>query len=133
MVVSETSKPERRRDPRVTSWLAAHGEERFYISTVTIAELSKGIALCRGRDPLQAQRLGAWLEDVLDRFAERLLPVDLRIARLWGEVSSRPGAPPIESFVAATALAHGLPVVTRNERDFRLSGATVINPYEAKT
>lgn len=129
MVVSETSKPERRRDPRVASWLAAHGEERFFISTVTIAELAKGIALCRGRDPEQAQRLLAWLEDVLERFTERLLPVDLRVARLWGEVASRRGAPPIDSFVAATALAYGLPVVTRNERDFRLSGATVINPY----
>jgi len=75
----------------------------------------------------------AWLEnDLSEWFGDRLLPVSAEVADLWGRLLTQAGrpVPAIDSLLAATALHHGLRMVTRNERDFVFQGLDVVNPWE---
>ena len=129
-VVSEALRP--RPDARVLAWLRAH-EARAWLSVVTIGELEAGI---RGApDGRRTQALRAWLDDVLvPQFAHRLLPVDLEVARCWGErtAAARAAGTPVgavDALLAATAAHHGLAVATRNMRDFEPLGVDVVDPW----
>lgn len=130
-VVSEWVKP--RPDPRVVAWLAGLDEDAAFLSVVTIAELQHGIErLAASR---RRQQLGAWLEDeLLQRFEDRVLPIDVRIARGWAAIVARrerAGRPVgvMDALIAATAAAHGLTLVSRNASDFRSSVEAVFDPW----
>lgn len=121
-------------DHGVVDWLARQDEETIYLSVLTLGELEKGIAKLRAsprRDQLQR-----WLRgDVAARFADRLLPVDLSVAVRWGALTAdaeKRGVPlpVIDSLIAATALEHGLSVVTRNVADFGRCGVRCVNPWD---
>jgi Predicted nucleic acid-binding protein, contains PIN domain len=120
----------------VLKWLGRQDEASLYLSVITIGELEKGIA----KLPASARRsrLRSWIQrDLAVRFGARMLSVDLRIAARWGVLTGeaeKHGKPlsVIDSLIAATALVHGLAVVTRNVKDFERSGATVINPWKKK-
>ncbi len=105
----------------------------LYLSVLTVGELRKGIeAMTAG---LRKQQLLDWLDVELPAFfANRLLPVDLKVAERWGKLLSQGGRPlpAIDSLLAATALTHDLTLVTRNVRDFQFSGLAVIDPWAAK-
>lgn len=122
----------RRRDPdaNVVRWLEGRPATTLYLSVLTLGELRKGI------EPLpesaRKRRLLDWLEVELPRFfAGRVLPIDERIADRWGYVVAQAGRPlpAIDSLLAATALTHGLTLVTRNLRDFRYPGLAVVDPW----
>ncbi len=123
----------RRREPApaVVQWMEARPATALYLSVLTAGELRKGIeALPAG---LRKQQLLDWLEVELPAFfANRLLPVDMKVAERWGKLLAQAGRPlpAIDSLLAATALTHGLTLVTRNVRDFQFSGLTVIDPWE---
>jgi hypothetical protein len=131
-VISELTKraPER----RVLEWLEAVEEPFLHLSVVTIGELSKGFA--RLADERRRRKLRAWVEvDLRRRFEGRILPITVEVARRWGEISGISelrGArlPVLDALIAATALAHGLTVVTRNVADMERAGAPVLNPWE---
>jgi len=129
-VVSEALRP--RPNARVVAWLRAH-EERAWLSVVTIGELEAGIRAAP--DAHRAEGLRAWLDDVLiPQFAYRLLPVDLDVARRWGETtaSARAAGTPVgavDALIGATAARHGLAVATRNVRDFEPLGVEVVDPW----
>ena len=120
----------------VLVWVGAQDEISLYISVVTIGELEKGIA----RLPASARKnnLQSWVRrDLVERFGERLLPVDVRTATRWGALtgeSEKRGQPlpVIDSLIAATALVHGLVVVTRNVEDFRRCSVVCVNPWQEK-
>jgi toxin FitB len=105
--------------------------ESWQLSVVTIGEVAKGIAMLppgRRRDDF-----AAWLANIERSFAERILPVDRDIARRWGELTgqlSRVGRTISveDGLIAATALVHGLTVLTRNTRDFEPTGVAVVDP-----
>jgi len=133
-VVSEWVRPSP--DPGVVAWLAAVDEDRVFLSVVTLAELRYGIdRLAAGR---RRQRLEEWLEgDLPLRFDGRLLPIDAGAADAWGRIAAlreargRPiGA--MDAFIAATAEAHALTLVTRNTTDFEGSVTKVLNPWNAE-
>jgi hypothetical protein len=130
-VVSEWAKP--LPDPGVVTWLSDIDEDRVFISVVTLAELRHGIE--RLAIGARRKRLDEWLEFELPlRFESRVLPVDTRIADMWGKLVARRDASgrPISSmdaFIAATAEYHGLTLVTRNTADFESSVSKVINPW----
>jgi toxin FitB len=132
-VVSEWVKP--RPDPGVVSWLADVDEDRAFVSAVTLGELRYGIArLDPGR---RRRRLDEWLLDELPmRFETRILPVDVAVAVAWGEVVAHrdAAARPIsvmDAFIAATAIVHGMTLVTRNVADFEATVAAVVSPWSS--
>ncbi|WP_299655379.1 type II toxin-antitoxin system VapC family toxin [uncultured Jannaschia sp.] len=130
-VVSELRKVgDGRADPNVTRWIAAQDAGRFYISALTLMELEIGVLRIERRDPGQGGYLRAWLDErVLPAFSDRVLPVDgvvaLRCARLHvpDPRSER------DALIAATALVHGMSVVTRNVGDFEATAVPLIDPW----
>ena len=116
--------------PAVEQWFAARPAASLGLSVLTLGELRKGI---------EAMAAGArktsfldWLENDIPRyFTGRILPVDRRIAERWGHLCATAGRPlpAIDSLLAATALEHGLTLVTRNLGDFEFPGLVVINPW----
>ena len=126
-VVSALRRPDRH--PAPTMWLKDQRPSDLYISVVTIAEIERGISRQIPQNPIVARELAAWLERTLAGFADRLLGVDVPTARRWGRLSATLGHNGADLLIAATALEHGLTVVTRNTRHFHPTGAPVLNPF----
>jgi len=122
-----------RPDPNVERWVYAQNEQSLYLSVVSIGELRRGLAIL----PISKRRteLTLWLDgDLLPRFHRRILSVTQSIADRWGILDGQcqlRGTPlnTADGMIAATALEHGLTVVTRNVRDFTGLGVEVINPW----
>lgn len=129
-VVSELRKSERRASPAVRSWVTSRTPSDLYLCVITILELEIGIARLSRRDPVQSNRLKTWLnDDVLGAFAGRILPIDMPVARRAAQLHVPDPRPERDALIAATAIAHGLSVVTRNVKDFDGLGVDVINPW----
>lgn len=118
----------RHRNPAIVRWVGSQRDADLYLSVITIGEIERGISLQRQRDPDFAHALGQWLDTVLSRYADRILPVDTATARRWGRLSAHMGNNGADGMIAATALEHGLTVVTRNTRHFEPTGVPVIDP-----
>lgn len=122
-------------DERVMAWSDAAGEELLHLSVLTLGEIRQGIAML----PQSRRRISleTWLDvELRDRFAGRILSVDSAVADRWGKLTARANLagrplPIIDSLLAATALLHGLTIVTRNIRDFERMDVDVVNPWEA--
>jgi predicted nucleic acid-binding protein len=127
MVISEEAK--RRPNENVTSWLRRTESNLLFVSVVSIGEIERGIARQRRQDPQFARRLDGWLHRTERRFADRLLPIDLSAAKLWGQLWDRLGFNGPDLLIAATARRHDLIVVTRNVRHFEHTGVEVQDPY----
>lgn len=130
-VISEVRRPDKA-NARVQAWLAAQAVGELFLSAITVLEIERGIYKCRAQgDELQAALLTRWLElQVLPSFAGKVLPVDGAIARRTAQLPWVGGKEYRDPLIAATALAHGLAVVTRNVKDFEKSGVRLINPWE---
>ena len=118
----------RERNPGIARWLAGQRTTDLYLSVVSIGEVERGIAGVKCRDPAFAERLEEWLDVLLRIYGDRILTVDLSIARRWGRLSEEIGHKGADLLIAATALEHGLTVVTRNTRHFAAAGVPVLDP-----
>lgn len=128
-VLSETRK--RHPSAAVADWIAATPPERLHISVLTLGEIEQGIARIRGRgDWQQAAALERWLSDLQAGFDDRVLTVTLPIAAAWGRQQYSQPLPVIDALIAATARVHGLTVVTRNVKDFALTGVDLLSPFD---
>src|SRR5690606_31334141 len=117
-------------DPRVTSWAASVPVVSLFVSVIVIQEIEIGVLLAERRDPSQGRLLRQWLEaHVLPAFGERILPVDTSVARRSAPLHVPNPRPVRDALIAATALVHGLTIVSRNVPDFRGTGAAVLDPW----
>ena len=128
VVLSEVRK--RNRDSQVAQWLSGKADEALFLSAVTIGEIERGIERQRGADAAFAEALESWLDRTVSIYGNRILPVDAAIARRWGRLSARVGHDGADLLIAATALEHGLTVVTRNIRHFKPTGVAVVDPFQ---
>ena len=120
----------RRRDPGVVAWIGSQRPEDCFLSVVSIGEIERGIARKRTSDAGFAQQLAGWLDQLMRLYGDRLLPVDVGVARRWGQLSAAIGHDGADLLIAATALERGLTVVTRNLRHFAPTGVAIINPWQ---
>lgn len=131
-VISELVKPAA--DEKVTSWISNGFEETIHLSVITIGEIQKGIT----KLPASAKKrqLQRWLDnDLIERFENRIVPIDQKVARMWGKIlaqAEKKGRqlPAIDGLIAATGLAYNMTVVTRNVSDMQVDGLSVFNPWE---
>lgn len=125
-VVSELRRP--RPHKGVLAWLAGVPADRLFLSAVTIGEIQAGIEVTREQDASRADALDAWLEQVAASYG--VLVVDAAVCREWARIKHRKSKHLMEdALIAATAVVHRLTVATRNVRDFRQFGVTVLNPF----
>ena len=126
-VVSLLRRPDRH--PIPARWLQGRRPTDVFISVVTLAEMERGLAQQRRRNPTFADDLSAWIEQTMVSFADRIIGVDPAAARLWGRMSADIGNFNVDLLIAATALVHGLTVVTRNVRHFEPTGVKTFDPF----
>ena len=120
----------RERHPEAVRWVETQRTADLYISVVTVGEIERGITQQQPRDPSFAGELALWLDRVLAWYSDRILIVDAATARRWGRLSATLGHDGADLLIAATALEHGLTVVTRNVRHFEPTGVPTLNPSE---
>ena len=130
-VVSETTRPQP--SAVVLGWIAAQAGESLFISAITIGELRRGaLVLAAGK---KRNALLRWIETGIKAdFAGRILPVDTAVMERWAELqiaTQKVGRrlPLMDSLLAATALAHGLTLATRNLADFKAAGVPLLDPW----
>jgi toxin FitB len=117
--------------PKVALWARSYPEDQSYLSVLTLHEAEVGTLRMERRDPRQGAILRAWMDAaVLPRFGARILPVNRAIVIAAARLHVPDPAPFADSLIAATAIIHGLTVVTRNTRDFTFPGVAVLNPWD---
>ncbi len=128
-VVSELRKPQAH--PAVVAWAGSVPAYKLYISAITLLEIETGILRLERQDPRQAAPLRNWLEaHVVPAFAGRVLSIDGTVARRCARLHVPDRSNECDALIAATALVHGMTIVTRNTQDFALSGAPLLNPWK---
>ena len=130
-VVSELRKARSgKADGNVVAWAASVQPLGLFLSAITILELETGVLLVERRDPAQGGMLRIWLNDhVLPAFAGRILAVDTLVAQRCARLHVPDPRADRDALIAATALCHGLTVVTRNVADFEPTGVQILNPW----
>jgi toxin FitB len=130
-VISELRKAKSgKADSNVVAWASSVSAARLYISVITILELETGVLLVERRDPSQGAVLRSWLNThVLPAFSERIIAVDTAIAQRCAKLHVPDPRSDRDAIIAATALVHGMTVVTRNTEDFVQTGAVLLNPW----
>ncbi len=130
-VISEFQRP--RPDAGVMAWLGQTPERQLFLSAVTWGELRKGVELLEATDPKRALLSQAQLT-LKERFRGRVLAIDDDVAERWGQLEAtakrrRVTLPTADALIAATALHHGVTLVTRNVDDFKNLGVSLLNPW----
>lgn len=115
---------------RVLKWFKDVDNSTLFISVLALGEIRFGVEKVRLKDPVKATVIEAWLFKTRRVFASRILPVTDDIADRWGRVQREFQLPQTDGLIAATAIEHGLTIVTRNVKDFKRSGVPILNPFE---
>ena len=120
-------------DANVTTWLSGVDAGTLYVSAMTLMEIELGILLIERRDVAQGARLRTWMtHHVLPEFQDRTLAVDTAVALRCASLHVPDPRAERDALIAATALVHGMTVVTRNFGDFEATGVPLLNPWDAR-
>ena len=129
-VVSELRRA-KKADPRVRAWAQTLPAANLYLSVISMLELEMGVLLIERRDRKQGRILRAWMDGhVLSTFAGRVLAIDTAVALRCAALHVPDPRSDRDALIAATAIVHGMTVVTRNVSDFQPMGITVVNPWQ---
>ena len=130
-IVSELRKAgDGRADPNVVAWLSRADAAALFLSAITLMELEIGIQRMERRDADQGARLRSWMDSrVLPEFADRVIPVDATVALRCARLHVPDPRAERDALIGATALVHGMTIVTRNVADFAAFGVAVLNPW----
>jgi predicted nucleic acid-binding protein len=121
-------------DAKVASWAESVDAADLYLSAITVQELEIGVLLAERRDPSQGAVFRIWLDShVIPAFAGRILPIDFAVAQRSARLHIPDPRPVRDGLIAATALVHGMTVVTRNLADFESSEVRLLNPWTWKS
>ena len=121
-----------RADPGVAQWADSVDAAQLFLSVITVHELEMGILLVQRRDAAQGNVLRSWLDRyLLPAFADRILAVDTAVVLRSAKLHIPDPRPFRDGLIAATALVHGMTMVTRNLADFLPTGVTCLNPWDA--
>jgi predicted nucleic acid-binding protein len=127
-VLSEL-RPRPDRHPGVLAWFATVNEEDLFTSVLVLGEIRRGIEKIRASDAAYAARLETWLAVLKADYADRALPIDGAVADVWGAFDRRGLPPEPDGLIAATALRHGMTLITRNAGHVAGSGVATLNPW----
>jgi predicted nucleic acid-binding protein len=128
-ILSELRKGDRA-NAHVRNWFEQVSPEEIYLSVLVIGELRRGVESIRRRDAKQAVAMERWLTRITTDHTERILSIDDRVADRWGRLTAKQPGSVIDTLMAATALVHGLVLVTRNIKDVEWTGVSWVNPFE---
>jgi len=128
-ILSELRKRQRCH-PGVARWFAAIEDEEIYLSALVIGEIRKGIELIRRHNSVTAARLESWLQQVIQDYDERILPIDQTVAEEWGRMNVPNPRPTVDAWLAATAKVYDLVLATRNVSDIQATGINHVNPFD---
>ncbi|HSW93189.1 MAG TPA: type II toxin-antitoxin system VapC family toxin [Gammaproteobacteria bacterium] len=131
-VISELRKATSKKvSKNVVKWAKSVSPSSLYISVITVLELEMGIHSMERRDPSQGALLRTWMDThVSPAFSDRVLFVDIAVAKCCAKLHIPDKKSDRDAIIAATALVHGMTVVTRNVGDFEKTGVDLINPWE---
>ena len=125
---------ELRKGPRanrsVAAWWSTVLDEEIFLSVLTIGEIRRGVESVRRRDVDGANALDRWLSRLVRDQEDRILGVDVAIVETWGRLNVPDPLPVIDGLIAATAIVHGLVLVTRNVADIERTGVEALNPWQ---
>ena len=128
-VISEIGKP--KANPNVLAWAARTPQQTTFLSAITILEIELGVLLMERKDKERATRLRSWINTIVwPAYTDRILAIDAGVARCCATLHVPKRRPDRDTFIAATAITHGMTVVTRNVADFQIDGLKVINPWD---
>jgi hypothetical protein len=117
-------------DGNVLAWAKGVSTGRLFLSVVSVLELEIGIRLMERRDAHQGALLRSWMEEnVLPAFEGRILAIDTAVAQRCAGLHVPDPRSDRDALIAATALVHGMTVVTRNTGDFEETGVALVNPW----
>ena len=119
-------------DAQVVAWAQSVETAALYLSAISLLELELGVLQIERRDPAQGAMLRAWLDgQVAPAFAGRILAVDAHVARSCARLHVPDPRAERDALIAATALTHGMTIVTRNTADFDATGVTLLDPWRS--
>lgn len=116
-------------DAGAAAWFASVPADRLFLSVLVAGEIRQGIARLARRDSAQAQQIEHWLSQLIDGFGDRIVPITVQIAEVWGRLNVPDPVPVVDGLMAATALVHDWTLVTRNVHHVAATGAHVLNPF----
>lgn len=128
-VVSELRKGARCA-PKVDAWAKTVPPNEGFLSVLVVGELKRGTEMKRRSDPATADVLEKWIKRLCALYADRILPVTLEVAEVWGAFGAIRAIPLEDGLLAATAQVHGLTLVTRNVKNVEGLGVPLLNPWE---
>lgn len=133
-VVSELRKAKTgKANKAVVTWASGISATHLFLSAITILELETGVLLIERRDPTQGAMLRSWLNlHVFPAFSDRILPIDTAVAQRCAKLHIPDQRFDRDAMIAATALVHGMTLVTRNVEDVKSTGVEILNPWDFK-
>jgi predicted nucleic acid-binding protein len=123
----------RRQKPNigVATWFDSVRPSELFLSALVVGEIRQGVERLSSRAPERADVLEKWLGHLVNTYGDRIVPVTVEVAEVWGRLNAREPLPVVDGLLAATALAHGWTLVTRNVRDIASTGVRYLDPFRS--